>query len=102
MRNANYHLQAHEFPQSLKKSDRSKRIPGITRHNMANINESIEQLTASLQELMAETYNHAHCIEIPKGKIAPDELRFSDSVSAFLEETRAYSVKTRNVSVGSY
>ena len=70
---------------------------------MANINESIEQLTASLQELTEQTYNHAHTTEpVSAGKVAVDELQVSKEVESFVEKTRAYSDKTRNVSVGTY
>ena len=69
---------------------------------MATINESIEQLTASLQELTAQTYNHANATDKVDGKVAVDELKLSKEVESFVENTRAYSAKTRNVSVGTY
>lgn len=68
---------------------------------MANINESIEQLTASLQELTAQTYGHATC-EAVAGKVPANELQVSKEVETFVADTRAYLDKTRNVSVGKY
>jgi hypothetical protein len=69
---------------------------------MANINESIEQLTASLQELTAQTYNHAQITDAIEGKVAMDELQLSREVEAFVNATSAYSEKTREISVGTY
>jgi hypothetical protein len=67
---------------------------------MADINESIEQLTASLQELTAKTYTST--CEAVAGKVESHELQVSKEVEAFVANTRAYSDKTRNVSVGRY
>jgi hypothetical protein len=69
---------------------------------MANINESIEQLTASLQALSAHTYCHSDNGEAVAGNVPVDELQVSAEVEAFVAATRAYSEKTRNVSVGTY
>jgi len=70
--------------------------------DMANINESIEQLTASLQELTAQTYGHTSACETVAGKVPANELMVSKEVETFVADTRAYSEKTRNVSVGMY
>jgi len=70
---------------------------------MANINESIEQLTASLQELTTQTYKQAHITDpVSPGNVSVEELQVSEEVESFLERTRAYADKTRNVSVGMY
>jgi hypothetical protein len=69
---------------------------------MANINESIDQLTESLQELAAKTYGHASPCEAVAGKVPANELKVSEEVERFVASTRAYSDKTRNVSVGTY
>lgn len=72
----------------------------ITRTSMADINESIEQLTASLQELTAQSYT-CNCDAVAE-KVKANELQVSKEVENFVAESRAYSNKTRNVSVGSY
>jgi hypothetical protein len=69
---------------------------------MANINESIEKLTASLQELTAHTYSHADKGETVAGSVSVDDLQVSAEVESFVAATRAYTEKTRNVSVGTY
>ena len=70
---------------------------------MATINESIEQLTASLQELAAHTYNHVPQPEpMTAGQASFQDLSVSAEVEAFIETTRAYADSTRNVSVGTY
>lgn len=69
---------------------------------MANMNESIDQLTASLQELTARTYGQACTCETVAGKVPANELQVSKEVESFVADTRAYSDKTRNVSVGKY
>lgn len=66
---------------------------------MANNNASIEELTASLQELAAQSY--ANCAQ-PVGPVRVDELQISAEVESFVEDTRAYAEKTRNVSEGTY
>ena len=67
---------------------------------MSTINESIEQLTASLQELTAKTYCHDG--EHLSAQVDVNRLRVSDEVEKFVTEARAYADKTRNVSVGTY
>jgi hypothetical protein len=70
--------------------------------DMANINESIEQLTASLQEL-TEKKQHTVCgYETVAGEVPESELTVSTEVEKFVTDTRAYSDRTRNVSVGVY
>jgi hypothetical protein len=69
---------------------------------MANMNESMEQLTASLQELTAKTYGHTSICEAVAGKVPANELQVSKEVETFVEDTRAYANKTRDVSVGKY
>lgn len=66
---------------------------------MANINATIEELTASLQELTAESYN---CAQAVVGEVRVDELQIPEAVESFVEDTRAYADKTRNVSEGTY
>jgi hypothetical protein len=70
---------------------------------MANVNESIEKLTASLQELTTQTYHHA-CISEPLTAytVSTNELLICKEVETFVQETTAYANKTRNVSVGTY
>ena len=68
---------------------------------MANMNESIEQLTASLQEL-TQTYGHGPTPEAVSGQVSVRDLRVSEEVQSFLAATRAYTEKTRNISVGTY
>ncbi|MBU6410115.1 MAG: hypothetical protein KGR98_06990, partial [Verrucomicrobia bacterium] len=67
-----------------------------------NINESIKQLTASLQELTARTYGHSSSCEAVAGKVRANELQVSKEVESFVAKTRAYADKTRKVSVGRY
>jgi hypothetical protein len=69
---------------------------------MTNINESMDQLTESLQELTAKTCGHACPCEAVAGKVPANELKVSEKVERFVASTRAYSDKTRNVSVGTY
>ena len=69
---------------------------------MANINESIEKLTASLQELTARAHSHADQGETVAGSVSVDDLQVSVEVESFVAATRAYTEKTRNVSVGTY
>lgn len=69
---------------------------------MANINESIQQLTDSLQELTARRNANAYAAQNIPQQLAAGELSFSKDVETFLEATRAYSAKTSHVSVGSY
>ena len=64
---------------------------------MANINESIEQLTASLQELAVQTYNHVHAAEPLPGKVAVAELK----VSGMTLHRRFSSLATRKGPVAS-
>ena len=68
---------------------------------MANINESIEQLTASLQEL-AQTYGHGTPPGPVSGQVSAGDLRVSEEVQSFVDATRAYSEKTRDISIGTY
>jgi hypothetical protein len=69
---------------------------------MANLNESIEQLTESLQELAARPYCHIEHGETAAESMAVDELMVSKEVELFVTDTRAYADRTRNVSVGTY
>jgi hypothetical protein len=70
--------------------------------SMATINESIEQLTASLQELTAHTYCQVNNGDSEPRNVPVDELKVSEEVESFVAATSAYSEKTRNVSVGTY
>jgi hypothetical protein len=67
---------------------------------MANNSASIEELTASLQELTTQSY--ANCAQPVAGPIDVDELKIPAEVESFVEDTRAYAEKTRNVSEGTY
>ena len=69
---------------------------------MANINESIDQLTESLQKLAAKTCGHVWPCEAVAGEVPANELKVSEEVEGFVASIRAYSDKTRNVSVGTY
>jgi hypothetical protein len=57
-----------------------------------------------LQQLAAKTktYGHASPCEAVAGKVPANELKVSEEVERFVASTRAYSDKTRNVSVGTY
>ncbi len=66
---------------------------------MANINPTIEQLTASLQELTVQTYNSGQPMS---AQIRVDELQVSKDVAKFVEDARDYAEKTRDVSTGTY
>ena len=67
---------------------------------MANNNASIEELTASLQELTAQSYGN--CTQPVAGSVDVDELQIPEEVESFVEDMRAYAEKTRNVSEGTY
>jgi hypothetical protein len=70
---------------------------------MANLTDSIDQLTESLQQLAkTKTYGHASPCEAVAGEVPANELKVSEEVERFVASTRAYSDKTRNVSVGTY
>ena len=71
-------------------------------NDMANISDSIEQLTASLQELTVQTYGHISPSEAVAGTVPVNELQVSKEVETFVADTCAYLDKTRNVSVGKY
>ena len=70
--------------------------------DMANINESIEQLTASLQELTEKKRSHTCGYETVAGEVSESDLTVSTEVEKFVTDKRAYSDKTRDVSVGVY
>ena len=70
--------------------------------NAADVNDSIEQLTASLQELTSRTYCQSHGFETASGEVSAADLEVSKEVESFIEMTRAYAEKTRSVSVGTY
>ncbi len=67
------------------------------------MNYATKELTASLQELTSKSEQQPR-----QGKkslpasIAAGEFSFSKEVESFLEHTRNYSAKTRNVNVGTY
>jgi hypothetical protein len=70
---------------------------------MANISDSIEELTASLQELAAHR-NDKGCeeaVHLP-GILSAGELTLSPEVESFVERNREYAVQSRSVSVGVY
>jgi hypothetical protein len=66
---------------------------------MANSNASIEELTASLQEL-----THAYGNGAPQltGPVDVDDLQMPAELESFVENTRAYADKTHKVSEGTY
>ncbi len=70
---------------------------------MANINDSIEQLTVALQQLTVELAEcpHADAPKLPES-LPASELSFSEGVESFVQRNREYAEKTRSVSVGSY
>ena len=66
------------------------------------MSESIERLTASLQELATHSYTHSHSAPASAEKISLQDLRISVEVQSFIENTRAYAEQTCNVSIGTY
>lgn len=72
-------------------------IPAL---RMANNNASIEELTASLQELTAQSYGT--CAQPVAGPVDVGELQIPAEVETFVENSRAYAERTRNVSEGTY
>ena len=70
---------------------------------MPDITESIEKLTASLQQLTAESNNQVQTQTEPEPLTLPaEELKFSPGVQAFVRRNRDYDAATRSVSVGTY
>jgi hypothetical protein len=70
---------------------------------MPDITESIEKLTASLQQLTAERTGESHDQATePPTTLSAEELRFSPGVESFVLRNREYEVATRSVSVGTY
>ena len=67
---------------------------------MATTNQSIEQLTAALQELTADLANAEPSAEQSSPQSIPTtRLNFSEGVEAFLESSRQHAELTRGVSV---
>ncbi|MDB6041371.1 MAG: hypothetical protein JWM99_5212 [Verrucomicrobiales bacterium] len=72
--------------------------------NMATINEAIQQLTISLQELTASS-KEANPLSAPQAFTSSVELASltrSPEVQSFLEKVSDYAERTRNVSLGTY
>jgi len=61
-----------------------------------------KQLTEALQELERSRHFNANtCTKLPDS-IPTEKIEFSKEVENFLENKRAYSSKTREISVGNY
>jgi len=69
---------------------------------MTNMNESIQQLTEALQELAASRRDGTYRARDFPQYLSEKDLTFSKDVDVFLAETRAYSEKTKDVSIGVY
>ena len=71
---------------------------------MANLNESVEQLTASLQELAANESSQAtsHVVGVGFEQFSARNLRISGDVETFLNASFAHAEQTRHLSVGTY
>ena len=70
---------------------------------MPNLDDSIEELTTSLQELAASRAE-GQCIteETPPSTLSTGELTFSKEVESFVQKNRDYATKTRLVSEGTF
>jgi hypothetical protein len=75
----------------------------IRLRTMPDITESIERLTASLQQLTAEraAETHAETEQIP-ARLSTRKLKFSPGVESFVRRNRDYAEATRSVSIGTY
>lgn len=70
---------------------------------MADINESIEQLTASLQELAATRAGNRCGAALPVcDTLSAGELITPKEVESFVQRNRDYASRTRSISVGTY
>lgn len=70
---------------------------------MGNIDDSIEQLTAALQQLTAELAEPPPAErQEPAGCLPANQLRLSEGVESFVARSREYADKTRAISVGTY
>ena len=70
---------------------------------MPDITESIEKLTASLQQLTSESNDEVQAQTEPEPLTLPaGDLKFSPGVEAFVRRNRDYDDATRSVSVGTY
>jgi hypothetical protein len=70
---------------------------------MANLNDSMEQLTVALQQLTAELADSpaTSSQNLPQSLDA-DALSISKGVESFVQQNRDYAEQTRTISVGSY
>ncbi len=67
------------------------------------MNYSTQELTASLQEVtMRNQRAHTQPQSLPSSTLRTEGLVLSREVERFVEETQAYTARTRSVSVGSY
>lgn len=67
------------------------------------MNYATKELTASLQELTSQSEQPVHHPREPlPASIAASDLTLSKEVQSFLERTREYSARTRDVHVGTY
>ena len=70
---------------------------------MNNLNDSLEQLTASLQELTASrTSTQVGADVIVPESLPAQDFQLSAEVESFVQRNLEYSKQTRAVSVGSY
>jgi hypothetical protein len=68
-----------------------------------DLKKSIEQLTASLQELTASRANNQHSANSPIPEaMSSGELVLSKDVESFVQKNRDYADRTRSISVGTY
>jgi len=70
---------------------------------MPDITESIEQLTASLQQLTAEraAETRAEIEQVPT-RLSARKLKLFPGVESFVQRNRDYAEATRSISVGTY
>jgi hypothetical protein len=70
---------------------------------MANISDSIEQLTVALQQLTAELAEPSPTpAQNPPQSLDASTLSFSKGVETFVQRNRDYAEQTKMISVGSY
>jgi hypothetical protein len=70
---------------------------------MNNLNDSLDQLTASLQELAASRTSTQVGAEVNVPQSMPaQDFQLSAEVESFVQRNLEYSAQTRSVSVGSY
>ncbi len=66
------------------------------------MNYATKELTSSLQELTAHTQASDQNRQQIPASIATTDVHLSTEVERFLQEKKEYSLRTRNVHVGTY